>query len=1254
MFDPKSLDGIADDLSAMYANAEVTLLGTIAKAVAKGKGEPAYAVNQLREVQRVRALVWQQAAALTATGPQLAQKAVLKGGDLGIAGAKAELAGLGFQSTGSINTRAIGALATETADTVRAANAAILRQAPDAYRAAVRELVGLEMSGAGNSRRTQQAVLDRLAAQGVTTFTDRAGRRWSMSSYVEMAVRTASHRAAMTGHTDQLIADGHDLVVVSAHPNPAPMCAPYERQVLSLSGNTSGTVTVPSSTSADTSITVTVKASLATARDAGLHHPNCGHSLRLYIPGATDTTPTEGDPDGYRDTQRQRALERRIRKWKKRKAVAMDPQAAAYAQKHVKAAQADMRAHLDATGLARRNYREQLRAGDAAAGASARAQAAALPAIPKPILAPPKPPKPHPRELAAEELVTLKATATKKIVKAKKPLSGNLMPAHADRLAADYYQRKAVDPTILPGNAEARAFQLIDALRDLDDAPDSTQAKAAASQAKMDLKAVIEAETKLWAAVYAKHGQTYNAWTDEARQWSDDIAGWLKSGASYKADLAALEEAIAASHKKATTAAKTAATKSGKKPAVVDGIPYTLDADTAGALKALKDPRTADALEAPKSAGLDLTDAEAADLLPWVPPAHAARAWQAYKAADGATPPSKMVVLKYGEEVPSPAATPAPTAATTAAPDTDTPEPSQAATGAKGPEYGTELRQLVVWKAMKQWADYDPLLAEVAKKHGMTGPEYNSQVINPLLGETYGHLHPDLFSPAGQAAMKAAAEIEEKVNKGLITPEQAKKAAVDAKYAAELAAQEAAKKAELAKAAAAKAAEEAAAKQAKAAEAFAARRKITDTERADPDLELLANYYVGAYWGSYDDLLGTFAGRHGFSRADANLKVQLRAAELYEPGMKVGQVGAFAKHRDAARTKLSDAADSKGPLEDAATPTGAADDILAAVHQANGVPALKGTATAYRRAEAKVAKLADPLSLRSMQAQAEKYALGWKIREAVDPAATQTAIEELAEDLLVAINAAKEGSPGTVAAWKRKATELKGELRGALMTSNVPSASGAARGLIEEKATGIGSKASPVKFAKGDIGRRWAAERWWNLPDDFMREHYRAISAYTSSTYGPINTAERVHKGKKPYDQGLLDNLDTAIEASPRVTEWIYVTRGTGLDTWDLSPGADVSQIVGKDFTDFGYMSTSVNTRPAFEGKPAIVHLDLPPGTKGVYVDGEVGQSRSTVISSVPGEMELILGRQTRYRVDRVERRDGKWHVYATVLEQHV
>jgi hypothetical protein len=229
-------------------------------------------------------------------------------------------------------------------DRLGAQLAATLQQTPRLLEAVLREAVraGVDEVRAGRVTRPQasQQVFNRLALQGITGFRDKAGRNWSLSSYCEMAVRTETQARALAAGDASIRALGLTQVVVSDSPRECDICRPFEGEVLLLDGSGPGT--------------------LADARAKGFQHPNCTHSYSAYIPGTTKLTPAKANPEGYEQKQRQREMERHVREWKRREALALDPAAKAAARDKVKAWQGQLRKHVAAHDLKRQSGREQL------------------------------------------------------------------------------------------------------------------------------------------------------------------------------------------------------------------------------------------------------------------------------------------------------------------------------------------------------------------------------------------------------------------------------------------------------------------------------------------------------------------------------------------------------------------------------------------------------------------------------------------------------------------------------------------------------------------------------------------------------------------------------------------------------------------------------------------------------------------------------------------------------------------------------
>lgn len=348
---------VADRLRTL----EVDLLRTLAELLRKdAPTDQAWVAERLAELQRFRRAVNGMTDTASADLEQLivsvVQRAYNTGAALSLDDLKA--AGLNLTPTGTAaTTRAVGLATEANARTVRA-----LAMLPGIFSAAYSEAVAAgaaSVLGGGQTRlQAAQSVLDRLFSDGVTGFTDAAGRRWSLPSYVEMAVRTATGRAAVDGHVAQLAQSGLDLVVVSDAPRECPLCRPWEGKVLSLSGAVSVAL-VPSVTTGQT-VTVHVAGSLEQARAAGFQHPNCRHNVSAYLPGASTPPTVTSSPEGYEAGQRQRAMERRLREWKRREAMALTPEARALAKAKTRSWSKAIAVHVEENGLKRLRARERV------------------------------------------------------------------------------------------------------------------------------------------------------------------------------------------------------------------------------------------------------------------------------------------------------------------------------------------------------------------------------------------------------------------------------------------------------------------------------------------------------------------------------------------------------------------------------------------------------------------------------------------------------------------------------------------------------------------------------------------------------------------------------------------------------------------------------------------------------------------------------------------------------------------------------
>lgn len=344
-------------MAAVFAQVELALIGAVthlARKTAVGAMTAAMAQQKLSQTAR---------AALVEAGPRI--QAVLAGGMRGAAdGARQTLhVTAGPEAALQVATpdmAALGELLDRAAGTATTALRAALAKATglptptgpvnlftpyrDLHREAVQRAVtgtrgGLPGSSLLLSRiQAAQKALDDLADQGVTGFVDKAGRRWELVSYVEMATRTAVSTAWDDMQAMAMVRTGIDLVVVATHSTEGscPHCAPWLGRTLSLTGATPG------------------YPALADAKAAGFRHPNCrcfwapeGAGVASEV---TNTVPLDQAAKVYRASQRQRALDRHVRAAGRRAHAAITPAARSKARRDLAAARAASAAHRERTG----------------------------------------------------------------------------------------------------------------------------------------------------------------------------------------------------------------------------------------------------------------------------------------------------------------------------------------------------------------------------------------------------------------------------------------------------------------------------------------------------------------------------------------------------------------------------------------------------------------------------------------------------------------------------------------------------------------------------------------------------------------------------------------------------------------------------------------------------------------------------------------------------------------------------------------
>jgi phosphoglycolate phosphatase-like HAD superfamily hydrolase len=364
-------EDLAGTLTDLYASAAERIAAAMAMQLRQGINRPDWAADKLGSINDLRNAIAQIVRALnTATGPAVEQAMVLafaRGGKAALD----ELAKAGYLTAEQLTAirmsvpgaEAVARLAFSLTSTLQGTHVRILRWALDTYREVIARTTPDVLLGTKTRLRAAQTAWEELLSQGITGFTDRAGRNWQLASYVEMATRTATAQAAVQAHLDRLGDAGIDLVIVSNAPQECKRCRPWEGKILARNGpGGKRVIELPHATKEGHTVRIEIAGSVEEAVAAGLMHPNCRHSLSAYLPGVTKSPTHTEDPEGDEARQKLRQLERDVRKAKAQAAAVIDPAARKVFEAQVRDKQAQIRDHIASapTTLFRQPQREQI------------------------------------------------------------------------------------------------------------------------------------------------------------------------------------------------------------------------------------------------------------------------------------------------------------------------------------------------------------------------------------------------------------------------------------------------------------------------------------------------------------------------------------------------------------------------------------------------------------------------------------------------------------------------------------------------------------------------------------------------------------------------------------------------------------------------------------------------------------------------------------------------------------------------------
>lgn len=218
------------------------------------------------------------------------------------------------------------------------------------------------VDGEKTYQEAMRSCITRLANNNLTAFTDKSGREWSPEAYVSMLLKTANKNVTNLTTFANMDRYGYDLAQVSDHAGARPKCYPYQGTLVSKSGK-SGTCEDGNGNR----VQYVGLGDTSYGQPDGLLGINCGHYLFPFMPGVSTIT-SEVQPQGENDqdyalSQKQRELERAVRKAKREKSMAEnanDTEGAKTAAEKVKKGQKKLREFINESGRTRRYDREQV------------------------------------------------------------------------------------------------------------------------------------------------------------------------------------------------------------------------------------------------------------------------------------------------------------------------------------------------------------------------------------------------------------------------------------------------------------------------------------------------------------------------------------------------------------------------------------------------------------------------------------------------------------------------------------------------------------------------------------------------------------------------------------------------------------------------------------------------------------------------------------------------------------------------------
>lgn len=219
-------DVVGDRLIWIYRKADRDLSNLAASAIERGAtGSARYYSQQGQEIRREIRRVQLATAKLRG---QVIRSAFLTGISSIDRVVHKELAFTGADRS------AMEVLAANLDERLQRAEDRIGREVDDVFRRASLHAVGLNVAEGLSPQQQAQRLAADLRSRGITSFTDRRGRRWRLGVYAAMVTRTTTREAMSRGMANRLLDHGRFLVEISEHLGSCDICKPFEGRTFTL------------------------------------------------------------------------------------------------------------------------------------------------------------------------------------------------------------------------------------------------------------------------------------------------------------------------------------------------------------------------------------------------------------------------------------------------------------------------------------------------------------------------------------------------------------------------------------------------------------------------------------------------------------------------------------------------------------------------------------------------------------------------------------------------------------------------------------------------------------------------------------------------------------------------------------------------------------------------------------------------------------------------------------------------------------